>query len=472
MSRRWKTACFIFTLWAAAAISSPAQTFTTLHTFDITDGAFPSAALVQGLDGSFYGTTANGGRELCNVGCGTVFKTTPDGALTTLHEFVRTDGQNPQGGLVLASNGILYGTTSSGSQGLDTFFKITPGGTLTTLAQFGPGIGAVSTLIQANNGNLYGTTQGAINPGTVYGVTLSGTITMQHNFCQIKNCLDGANPAASLVQGTNGFLYGTTEFGGLDTGLCSEDGCGTIFEVGYAGSLSILHKFAGVINGQFPQAGLMQASDGNFYGSSAGGSNQGGGLVSKITPQGAFSVLYNFCALADCADGAGSNGLVQATDRNLYGTSPSGGSDNCVPRCGTVFQLTPTGVLTVLHSFGKTDGGYPKAALVQGTDGNFYGVTTGFAGQHLWGTVFKLSMGLAPFVKTVPTGAYPGTQVFILGNNLTGATSVTFGGKAAEFTVVSATEIIATVPKDPCMVTVEVTTPSGTLSSNIPFRVF
>ncbi len=471
MNRGWKTACFV-TLWAAAAISLSAQTFTTLHTFDITDGAFPSAALVQGLDGNFYGTTANGGRELCNVGCGTVFKITPDGTLTTLHEFVRTDGQNPQGGLVLASNGVLYGTTSSGSQGLDTFFKITPGGTLTTLAQFGPGIGAVSTLIQANNGNLYGTTQGATNPGTVYGVTLSGNITMQHNFCQIKNCLDGANPAGSLVQGTNGFLYGTTEFGGLDTGLCSEDGCGTIFEVGYAGSLSIVHKFAGETNGQFPQAGLTQASDGNFYGSSGGGSNQGGGLVFKITPQGAFSVLYNFCALADCADGAGSNGLVQATDGNFYGTSPSGGSDNCTPRCGTVFQLTPRGVLTVLHSFDKTDGGYPKAALVQGTDGNFYGVTTGFAGQHLWGTVFKLSTGLPPFVKTVPTGAYPGTQVFILGNDLTGATSVKFGGEAAEFTVVSSTEIIATVPKDPCMVTVQVVTPSGTLSSNIPFRVF
>ncbi|MFZ0999224.1 MAG: choice-of-anchor tandem repeat GloVer-containing protein, partial [Candidatus Sulfotelmatobacter sp.] len=92
MNRGWKTACFV-TLWAAAAISSSAQNFTTLHTFDITDGAFPSAALVQGLDGNFYGTTANGGRELCNVGCGTVFKITPDGTLTTLHEFVRTDGQ-------------------------------------------------------------------------------------------------------------------------------------------------------------------------------------------------------------------------------------------------------------------------------------------------------------------------------------------------------------------------------------------
>jgi uncharacterized repeat protein (TIGR03803 family) len=467
----WRNFLTFLLLCGVAAVSSSAQTFTTLHTFDITDGAFPYAALVQGLDGNFYGTTANGGRELCNVGCGTVFKITPDGTLTTLHEFVRTDGQNPQGGLVLASDGILYGTTSSGSQGLDTFFKITPGGTLTTLAQYGPGIGAVSTLIQANNGNLYGTTQGAINPGTVYGITPSGTATMQHNFCQIKNCPDGANPAAPLVQGTNGFLYGTTEFGGLDAGLCSEDGCGTIFEVGYAGSLSILHKFAGDSNGQFPQAGLMQASDGNFYGSAGGGSNQGGGLVFKITPQGTFSVLYNFCALADCADGAGSNGLVQATDGNFYGTSPSGGSDNCTPRCGTVFQLTPTGVLTVLHTFDKTDGGYPKAALVQGTDGNFYGVTTGFAGQHLYGTVFKLSTGLAPFVRTVPAGAYTHTQVLILGTNLTGATSVTFNGKTAVFTVVSPTEIQATVPGNATTGAVQVVTPGGTLLSNVPFQV-
>jgi hypothetical protein len=153
---------------------------------------------------------------------------------------------------VLASNGILYGTTSSGSQGLDTFFKITPGGTLTTLAQFGLGIGAVSTLIQANNGNLYGTTQGAINPGTVYGITSGGTVTMQHNFCQIKNCLDGANPAASLVQGANGFLYGTTEFGGLDTGLCSEDSCGTIFEVGF---LSLSASRAALVGPEHQDAG-------------------------------------------------------------------------------------------------------------------------------------------------------------------------------------------------------------------------
>jgi hypothetical protein len=109
---------------------------------------------------------------------------------------------------------------------------------------------------------------------------------------------------------------------------------------------------------------------------------------------------------------------------------------------------------------------------VQGTDGNIYGTTGGTDGLHLYGTVFKLSLGLAPFLKTVPTAAYPRTRIFILGTELTGATAVSFNDKAAAFTVVSATEITATVPKGSTTGTVEVTTPSGTLSSNIPLRVF
>ncbi len=134
--------------------------------------------------------------------------------------------------------------------------------------------------------------------------------------------------------------------------------------------------------------------------------------------------------------------------------------------------MTPTGALTTLHSFDKTDGVYPSGGLVQGTDGNLYGTTTGNIGLHLYGTVFKLSLGLPPFVKMVPTAAYPGKTIFILGTDLTGATAVSFNGKAGAFTVVSATEITATVPKGSTTGTVEVTIPSGSLSSNIPFRVF
>jgi uncharacterized repeat protein (TIGR03803 family) len=196
-----------------------------------------------------------------------------------------------------------------------------------------------------------------------------------------------------------------------------------------------------------------------------------------MTPAGDLTVLHTFCLQTHCTDGSGStSGVIQATDGNFYGTTVAGGANfaDCSTYgdgCGTVFQITPTGTLTVLHSFDKADGEFPQAGLVQGTDGNLYGVTTGFPGIGA-GTVFKISMGLAPFVRTVPVAANPGKQIFILGNNLTGTTSVTFNGKAATFTVVSATEITATVPAGSSTGTVVVTTPGGTLSSNVPFRVF
>jgi hypothetical protein len=165
--------------------------------------------------------------------------------------------------------------------------------------------------------------------------------------------------------------------------------------------------------------------------------------------------------------------LLLATDGNFYGTTSGIGSKGTCTgtNCGTIFQMTPEGTVTTLHIFDQTDGVNPTAALMQGTDGNLYGTTNGFNGNHLYGTVFQLSMGLAPFVKTVPAGAYTHTQVLILGTNLTGATSVTFNGKTAVFTVVSPTEIQATVSGNATTGTVQVVTPGGTLSSNVPFQV-
>jgi uncharacterized repeat protein (TIGR03803 family) len=187
--------------------------------------------------------------------------------------------------------------------------------------------------------------------------------------------------------------------------------------------------------------------------------------------------LHQFCTLSfPCPDGWGPTAaLVQATDGNFYGTTAYGGNgepQGCQNGCGTIFKITPAGALTTLHSFDKTDGMFPSGGLVQGTDGNLYGTTTGAIGLHLYGTVFKLALGLPPFVKTVPTAAYPGATVFILGTELTGATAVTFNGAAAAFTIVSATEITATVPVGSTTGTVVVTTPSESLASNVAFRVF
>jgi uncharacterized repeat protein (TIGR03803 family) len=462
-----KKAILFLAFCTLGTISSWAQTFTTLVTFNITNGSFPYGTLVQGLDGNLYGTTANGGRQQCLGGCGTVFKVTPEGTLTTLHSFlgIKVDGGNPMAALVLATNGNFYGSTYGsspqaccGSNG-GYIFEMTPDGTLTNL-QSG---GLLAPLIQDTiDGNFYGTTGtlGAGSNGTVFKMTPTGVLTTLHDFCQLTHCLDGRNPIAPLVQDTNGFLYGTTEFGGdvPTTGPCAGTGCGTVFRIGLGGSTAILHKF-NLTDHAFPLVGLTIGNDGNLYGTTGSEPTS----IFKVTPGGMVTTFYTFCSGACEGGSAPVGGLILGTDGNFYGTESGGG--------GYIYQITPGGVLTVLHYFDKS-GAYPYAGLVQATDGNFYGVTTGRVGLHVYGTVFKLSMGLAPFVKTLPTAAYPGKTIQILGTDLTETTSVTFNGKAATFTVVSATQISAKVPSGATTGTVEVTTPGGVLLSNIPFRVF
>jgi uncharacterized repeat protein (TIGR03803 family) len=177
--------------------------------------------------------------------------------------------------------------------------------------------------------------------------------------------------------------------------------------------------------------------------------------------------LYTFCPETGCADGQVPNaGLIQATDGNFYGTTLSGGTLGA----GTIFKITSTGTLTTLHSFTGTDGEEPYAGLIQGTNGEFYGTTSG-GGAHGYGVVFRLSAGLGPFVETRPTSGKVGAAVTILGTDLTGATSVTFNGQAATFTVVSSSEITTNVPTGATTGEVEVKTPGRTFTSNVEFRV-
>jgi len=242
--------------------------------------------------------------------------------------------------------------------------------------------------------------------------------------------------------------------------------CATTATALQAQTFTTLHSFD-ITDGADPYAGLVQATDGNFYGTTIAGGAHGGGTVFKITPSGTLTTLHSF----DVTDGfALVAGLVQATDGNFYGTTNRGGAN----ASGTVFKITPSGTLTTLHSFcskiGCTDGQYPEAALVQDTNGTFYGTTRG-GGAHTYGTVFSLSVGLWPFVETQPTSGKVGAAVKILGTNLTGATSVTFNGTSAVFKVVSSSEITATVPAGATTGKVKVVTLHGTLSSNVPFRV-
>jgi uncharacterized repeat protein (TIGR03803 family) len=290
----WKTACFIVALWAVSGLASQGQTFTTLVTFDITNGAYPYGTLVQGLDGNMYGTTAEGGKQRCSGGCGTIFKVTPEGTLTTVHSFIGTDGANPVTGLVMAATGNFYGSTfGKAPQGSVTgtepsyFFEFTPDGTLANL-QVG---GSREALVQDTiDGNFYGTNVIGSGPGfgIVFKMTAAGTLTTLHNFCQVKGCPDGSEPMAPLFQGSDLFLYGTTEEGGNDTALC--ESCGTVFRIGVGGSLDRLHAFDGT-DGSGPEAGLVQGSDGSFYGTTAFGGEPDFGTVFKITSGGTFTSL-------------------------------------------------------------------------------------------------------------------------------------------------------------------------------------
>lgn len=472
----------VFLSFAATTISAPAQIFNTVVNFDGSNGKFPLGGMVQAVNGNLYGTTSEGGA----ANDGTVFEITPSGTLTAVYSFCSqpncTDGIDPYAGLVQATNGKLYGTTAFGGtncvsdDGCGTIFVITLSGTLTALYSFcsqtncSDGKYPYAGLVQAANGDLYGTTSGggADAAGTVFEVTPAGMLITLYDFCSQANCTDGAYPYTGLVQATNGNLYGTTSGGGTN-------GYGTVFQITPAGMLTTLYSFCvdgyPCADGQNPSS-LVQALNGNFYGTTYEGGILGFGTVFEISPNGTLTTLYNFCSQPACADGDFPEApLIQATDENFYGTtSTAGGNDDG----GTIFGMVAAGKLATLHSFCSLpscpDGRAPQAALLQDTNGKFYGTTSG-GGANGDGTVFSMSVGLGPFVRLLPTAAEVGATVGILGNDLTGASGVTFNGTPAQFSVHSPTLILAHVPNGTTTGYVTVTTPNGVLKSNVPFSV-
>lgn len=475
----WTTrACAALALLTMAVISAPAQTFTTLHDFAGADGTGSWGAVVQGSDGALYGTTYYGGN-----GGGTVFKISTSGTLTTLYTFCAlsgcADGAQPRARLGETANGDFYSTTSTGGlgscpSGCGTVYKITPSGTLTTLYSFSGTDGSDPTdgLVPAANGYLYATTvQGGVNQcppfvgcGTVFRITTGGSLTSLHSFTGS----DGSQVYARVVQAENQELYGSASGG--DNDACP-GGCGTIYKMTPNGVLTMLHSFNGT-DGAAPVGGLIQTANGTLYGETNLGGANNHGAIYKITPNGALTTVYSFCSQSHCADGAGpSADMVQANDGDFYGTTQSGGAGGQ----GTIFKITPGGTLTILHHFcsqsGCTDGAKPEGGLTQATNGDFYGTTLN-GGAYNSGTVYSLSVGLGPFVKTLPTMATVGTAVTILGTNLIGATGVAFNGTPAVYTVNSTgTAISTTVPADASTGNIEVVTPAGILSSNVPFNI-
>ena len=472
-------ACGLVLYLATTAFVLPAQTLTPLAAFKGANGISPHGSLVQGMDGSLYGTAEYGGSGAGGV----IFNLAKGAGLTDFHSFILnsgdSSGQNPMGGLLLAADGNFYGTTELSSPGFGTIFKITPDGALTTIHTFAGTDGSWSQagLVKAENGDLYGTTTFSFvfpnfGYGTIFKITTAGVLTTLHSF----NLTDGADPLAGLVQATNGNLYGTASEGG-NTTCYAPKGCGTVFKITPDGVFTTLHIFD-QNDGANPLAALVQASDGNLYGTTNSGGlaacnpPYGCGTIFRITSDGVLATIHNF----DGADGVGPSGLVQATDGNLYGTTQYGGNTTCTNGCGTIFKIGLDGTFTSLYSdFGSGVGFRPQphAALLQATDGDFYGTTAlGPAPSSSGdGSIFKFSVGLGPFVKTLPGLGAVGSHVRILGDDLTGATSVTFNGVAAAFSVVSPAQIVATVPAGATTGKVQVIAPGGTLLSTVGFVV-
>ncbi len=352
-------------------------------------GEVPWAPLIQGSDGSFYGTTEQGGAN----NFGTVFKMTAAGTLTTLVEFTGSGalstGSQPYAPLVQGSDGTFYGTTHSGgtfgSEGIGTVFKMTPGGVLTTLVEFGganKGRFPNAALVEGSDGNLYGTTEfgGAAERGTVFKMTTAGVLTTLVEF----TAAGPRQPYAGLVEGSDGNFYGTTYYHGANQ-------FGAVFKMTAEGLLTTLLQFTGnaaPYKGSGPYGALVEGSDGHFYGTTIAGGANGLGTAFKMTPAGVLTTLVEFTG--NGAANKGSNpyaGLVQGSDGHFYGTTDQGGANDS----GTVFKMSSAGVLTTLVEFGGANKGQgPYASLVEGSDGHFYG-TTRFGGANNAGTVFKMT---------------------------------------------------------------------------------
>jgi uncharacterized repeat protein (TIGR03803 family) len=375
----------VFTLLLAAV--QPARAETVVYSFGVfPDGEVPYAGLIMDKAGNFYGTTYAEGTHLF----GTVFKVTPSGKETVLYSFGSHsgDGTFPYAGLVMDTKGNLYGTTTAGgANGVGTVFKLTPAGTETILHSFsqsGDGYSPIAGLVIDTEGNLYGTTPagGANFSGTVFKVTRAGKERVLYSFCPQSGCPDGSHPMAGVIRDTNGNLYGTTSGGGAYVS-------GTVFELTPTGTETVRYSFNPAVDGYQPFAGVIRDGLGNLYGTTTTGGAHGFGTVFKVAPSRKETVLYSFGSNSSDGQNPQYAGVVRDTNGNLYGTTTYGGAHGF----GTVFKVKPSGRETVLYSFGSQsgDGHFPWASgVVMDTKGNLYG-TNEAGGAHSYGTVFKVT---------------------------------------------------------------------------------
>jgi uncharacterized repeat protein (TIGR03803 family) len=429
-------------LWFAGVVAF-GQTPSVLYRFTTSSGGCgPESTLTEVRPGVFFGTTFGGVGSATN---GTIFTITSAGQYIELHDFDKqTEGANPQGALLNASNGNLYGITTGQVNLIDpTIFRSDQLGNVTLLYTFAGGAQNFlqpSPLIEANNGNLYGTTSQYAdaegNEGTFFEMTPGGSVNVLHTF-------NGeGTPNGPVIQATDGNFYGLTTAGA--------------YRLTSAGAFT---PFSSI--GTQPFGSLFQAANAKLY-----GVNEAGSLF-DLTLAGVPTNLYDFTFGND--GGVPSTALMQATDGNLYGTTSQYGTSGL----GTIFRLTPTGSLTTLYEFTSAEGGVsfsPDPAMIQGSNGVLYGLASGSCGS-----IYSLNLGLTapkPHIKFFyPASGAVSTVIRLTGANFLGATSVEFHGVKAKFGVRGADYIVAVVPAGATSGSISVTTPNGTVISQTSFTV-
>ena len=381
-------------------VTAPGVALDTLYSFAGANyGYNPYAGLVQTKDGNFYGTALLGG----STDDGTVFRMNTNGIIALVHAFnYSSDGAVPYAMLTLATNGSLYGANyEGGASGYGTLFRMTTNGVTTILAAVNyttSGGFPVAGLVQGRDGNFYGPTlEGGLSGyGTLFRVTSGNGFSTLRSF----NGVNAAYSSSQLIQATDGNFYGTAEDGGTNGNW------GSVYRTTSSGIVSLIASF-NYENGGNPIAGLVQDTDGTFYGTTYYGGTNGAGAVFKMTADGTLTSIYSFSGEDDGGNPFG--GLLLSRDGNLYGTTEAGGTYGY----GTVFMIPPSGSLVTIANFDDYQGANPECTLAQGADGNLYG-TTANGGQGGEGAIFRLSIN-----STLQITRQPQTQLAYLGDSVT-----------------------------------------------------
>jgi uncharacterized repeat protein (TIGR03803 family) len=417
----------------SASVTIGPYTETPVYSFtSLTDGAAPRP-LILASDGYFYGAAQLGGTGCStSYGCGTVFKVDSSGNVTSLHQFTGDDGANPIGALIQASDGDFYGMTQwGGAYNEGAIFEVDSTGSLKTLYSFTGGSDGAQpsgALVIGTDGYFYGVTflGGDYDAGAVFKADSSGDIVLLYSF---SGGTDGYGPQA-LIQARDGDFYGTTQNGGNSS--CTAfggSGCGTVFKIDTAGHLTTLYSFTGGTDGAQPEEALLEVGEGLFYGTTLFGGDPsctvstytGCGTIFAIDSLGDFSMLHGFSGGSE--GGVPFSSLIQASDGDFYGTATAGGDPSCSViasgetystyiGCGTVFKMDSADDVSALYSFtgSPSDGSNPFATLVEGSDGYLYGTTRWggtdsscpYTNDGGCGTVFKVSGpgGPLPLLRT------------------------------------------------------------------------